>query len=105
MAVSDDPITIALKPLMLEAGVTFRSLSERTRAQDTAGRGVTHTYLCGLTSGREYPSTRSMELIAAALDIPPTYFAEYRLAQLQLELDGRRVGFRAAWQRYAELVG
>lgn len=103
--VSDDPITATLKALMAARGLTYRSLAAQTRDHDRDGRGVTHTYLCGLTSGREYPSMRSIELIAECMDVAPEYFAEYRLAQLQRELDGRRVGFKAAWQRYAELVG
>jgi hypothetical protein len=32
------------------------------------------------------------------------HFAEYRLAELRRELNGREVGFEAAWRRYSELV-
>lgn len=101
---SNDPITVALRPLMRERNLTYRALADLTRAQDPDGRGVTYAYLCGLTSGREYPSRRSIELIAASLDLEPSYFAEYRLAELQHQLNGREVGFHAAWQRYSELV-
>jgi transcriptional regulator with XRE-family HTH domain len=100
-----DPITVALKARMREQGLTFRALATLTRAHDPEGRGVTYAYLCALTSGREYPSRRSLQLIAAALGLQPRYFAEYRLAKLQEELDGRRVGFDHAWRRYCELVG
>lgn len=71
---------------------------------DTGGRGVTYAYLCALTSGREYPSRRSLELIAASLGIEPWYFPEYRLAELRDQLDPRRAGFKAAWRRYLELA-
>jgi hypothetical protein len=37
-----------------------------------------------------------MELIAASLNIAPDHFAEYRLAKLRRELNGRAVGFQAA---------
>ena len=102
--VSSEPITIALKALMLDRGLTFRALATQTQTHDPEGRGVTYAYLCGLTSGREYPSRRSLQLIAAALDLQPGYFAEYRLAELHDQLDGRRVGFNDAWRRYCELV-
>jgi transcriptional regulator with XRE-family HTH domain len=101
---TDEPITVALKTLMLERRLTFRSLAELTRAHDPQGRGVTFAYLGGLTSGREHPSRRSLELIAASLDLEPDYFPEYRLAQLRDELNPKRAGFQAAWQRYLELA-
>jgi transcriptional regulator with XRE-family HTH domain len=101
---TDEPITAALKPLMREQGLTFRALAELTQAHDAGGRGVTFAYLCALTSGREYPSRRSLELIAASLEIDPDYFPEYRLAELRDQLNGREVGFQAAWRRYLELA-
>jgi transcriptional regulator with XRE-family HTH domain len=101
---SCDPITVALKPLMRERRLTYRALADLTRTADVEGRGVTYVYLCALTSGREYPSQRSIELIAASLDVEPSYFAEYRLAELRRELNGREVGFAAAWRRYSQLI-
>ncbi len=52
---TEDPITVALKSLMRDRGLSFRALAELTRAHDAGGRGVTYTYLCALTSGREQP--------------------------------------------------
>jgi hypothetical protein len=103
-AETDAPITVALKPLMRERKLTFRSLAELTQHHDSTSRGVTYAHLCALTSGREYPSRRSLELIAASLGIQPRYFAEYRIAELRDQLNGREVGFHAAWQRYLELA-
>ena len=102
---SEDPITITLKALMRERELTYRALAQLTRDRDPERRGVTYAYLCGLTSGREYPSRRALELIAASLDFEPGYFAEYRLAELRRELNAREVGFDAAWRRYVELAG
>jgi len=101
---TDEPITVALKPLMQERRLTFRALAELTQAQDAEGRGVTYSYLCALTSGREYPSRRSLELIAASLKLEPRYFPEYRLAELRDQLDPIRAGFNAAWRHYLALV-
>ncbi|MGO9750978.1 MAG: hypothetical protein ACLP8S_14965 [Solirubrobacteraceae bacterium] len=74
------------------------------QAHDDEGRGVTYAYLRGITSGHEHPSRRSLELIAASLDLEPDYFPEYRLARLRAELDPKRAGFAAAWRRYLELA-
>jgi hypothetical protein len=101
---SDKPITATVKPLMRDRQLTFRALATLTQAHDADGHGVTYAYLCGLTSGREYPSRRTLELIAASLSLEPAYFPEYRLAELRDELDARRTGFEAAWRRYLELV-
>lgn len=98
------PITAALKDLLADRGLTYRALAELTRQRDPEGRGITHAYLCALTSGREHPSRRSLELVAISLDLQPSYFPEYRLAELRDQLDGRRVGFEAAWRRYCELL-
>ena len=75
-----------------------------TTNHDAGGRGVTYTYLCALTSGRKHPSRRSLEVIAAALDLDPGYSPQYRLAQLRDQLNPKRVGFHAAWRRYLELA-
>ncbi|MDQ6805748.1 MAG: helix-turn-helix domain-containing protein [Actinomycetota bacterium] len=104
-AQTDEPITVALKPLMRERQLTFRALAELTQHHDAGQRGVTYAYLCALTSGREYPSRRSLELIAASFGIEPGYFVEYRLAELRDQLDRRRAGFQAAWRRSLQLAG
>src|SRR5664279_2715650 len=101
---TDQPITVALKALMRPRRLTFRALADLTRTHDPDGHGITFAYLGGLTSGREHPSTRSLELIAASLGLEPDYFPEYRLAQLRDELNPKRAGFHAAWQRYLELA-
>jgi transcriptional regulator with XRE-family HTH domain len=89
---------------MRERDLTFRALAELTQAHDAAGRGVTYTYLCALTCGREHPSRRSLELIAAGLGIDPDYFPEYCLAGLRYQLNPKRAGFTAAWLRYLQLA-
>lgn len=90
---------------MDERKLSYRSLAALTRQVDPEGRGVSYAYLAGLVAGREYPSRRAMELIATSLQIDVDRFAEYRIAELRDQLNGREVGFQAAWQRYLELVG
>ena len=101
---TDEPITATLRPLMNERQLTFGALAGRKRENDDEGRRVTFAYLCALTSGREHPSRRSLELIAVSLGMAPDYFPEYRLAQLRDELNPKRAGFHAAWRRYLELA-
>lgn len=89
--------------MLARQGLTLRSLSARTRA--IAGdRGISHGHIANLISGRDHPSTRVLELLAEALEVPPEHFAEYRLAALRNALDERAVGFDAAWRRYLELA-
>ena len=89
---------------MDEQHLSYRALAGLTRGADPDGRGVSHAYLCALVAGREYPSRRAMQLLATSLQIDPDRFAEYRIAELRAELNGREVGFQAAWRRYLELV-
>jgi transcriptional regulator with XRE-family HTH domain len=102
---STAPITTQLKRLLAERGLSYRALAALTREHDPRGRGVGHAYLVGLASGAEYPSRRSLELIAASLGLDPAVFAKHRIATLRDQLDGRRVGFEEAWRRYRQLAG
>ena len=89
---------------MSERQLSYRALSERTRAVDPAGYGLTHGHLANLIAGRARPSRRALELIAHAFALEPGHFAEYRLAELRDQLDERRVGFDAAYRRYCALT-
>jgi hypothetical protein len=99
-----EPIPTTLRQLMDEQHLSYRALAGITRGADPDGRGVSHAYLCALVAGREYPSRRAMQLLATSLHIDPDRFAEYRIAELRAQLNGRDVGFQAAWRRYLELV-
>jgi transcriptional regulator with XRE-family HTH domain len=89
---------------MAERRLSYRALSERTRQADPVGDGITHGHLANLVAGRARPSRRALELIAHALELEPNHFAEYRLGELRDQLDERRVGFDAAYRRYAALT-
>lgn len=93
---TDEPFPAALRALMRDAGLTFRGLAAETRRLDSTGRGLTHGHLGQLAGSHQHPSQRALQLLAAALDIEPEYFLEYRLAQLRHALNEREVGYDRA---------
>jgi transcriptional regulator with XRE-family HTH domain len=101
--IDDQPVTVALRRLLEEHGATLRGVAAQTRELDEAGKGVNHTYISGVLSGREIPSLRSLELMARVFKIDPDYFVEYRMGKMREEINPRLVGFDAAFQAFAEL--
>jgi transcriptional regulator with XRE-family HTH domain len=88
---------------MDERSLTFRGLAEATRKLD--GKGITHAHINMLANGHDKPSMRAMELIAAACQIDPDYFAEYRLAAAMRELDPAEVGLEQALENLNARLG
>ncbi len=102
-SLSDKPFGEALRALMNDRALTYRSLAEMTRALD--GRGVTRAHLNMLANGHDRPSMRVMELIAGACGVEPAYFAEYRLAAAMRELDPAKVGLEQALENLSVRMG
>jgi transcriptional regulator with XRE-family HTH domain len=100
---SDKPFGEALRMLMDERGLSYRSLAEQTRALD--GKGMSHAHLNMLANGHEKPSVRAMTLIAQVCEIPPAYFAQYRLAAAMRELDPAEVGLEQALENLNARLG
>jgi transcriptional regulator with XRE-family HTH domain len=100
---STKPFGEALRVLMEERGLSYRALAESTRGLD--GRGMTHAHINMLANGHDKPSLRAMELIAAACEIDPNYFAEYRLAMAMRELDPTEVGLERALENLNARLG
>jgi transcriptional regulator with XRE-family HTH domain len=100
---SDEPFGDALRALMEERGLTYRSLAEATRQLD--GRGMTHAHINMLANRHDRPSMRAMELIAKACGVQPAYFAEYRLALAMRELDPAEVGLEQALENLNARLG
>ena len=100
---SDKPFGDALRALMSEFGLSYRSLAVRTRLLD--GKGMTHAHINMLANGHDKPSLRAMELIAQACDVRPDYFAQYRLAAAMRELDPERVGLEQALENLNARLG
>src|SRR5947208_8126961 len=93
-SLSDKPFGQALRALMDERRMTYRSLARATQELD--GKGMTHAHINMLANGHDRPSQRAMELIARACGVDPDYFAEYRLAMAMRELDPAEVGLEQA---------
>lgn len=100
---NDEPVTVALRRLMDERGATLRWVASKARELDETGKGINHTYISGVLTGREIPSPRSLELLARVFDIDPEYFVEYRMGKLRAAINPRVVGFDAAFRAFTEL--
>jgi transcriptional regulator with XRE-family HTH domain len=93
-------LTETLPALMREHAITYRALAARTQLLDRHGPGLSYSHIANLAAGRELPSRRALELLARAFELPASYFAEYRLAELRRQLDERQVGFATAYRTY-----
>ena len=100
---SDKPFGDALRALMSEREMTYRSLADATRMLD--GKGMTHAHLNMLANGHDKPSMRAMALIAEACGVQPEYFAQYRLATAMRELDPTEVGLEQALKNLSARMG
>lgn len=100
---SDKPFGDALRVLMEERRLTYRSLAEATREID--GRGMTHAHINMLANGHDKPSMRAMALIAQACGVEADYFAEYRLAAAMRALDPAEVGLEQALENLNARLG
>ena len=100
---SDKPFGEALRALMSERNLSYRSLAEMTRVLD--GKGMTHAHLNMLANGHDKPSMRAMTLIAQVCGVQPEYFANYRLAAAMRELDPAEVGLEQALENLSARLG
>lgn len=87
------PLDELLPQLMAERSLTYRALAERTRAVDPERSGLTHGYLASIGRRTDWPSRAALRLLAAALELEPEVFVEYRLLGMRERLDPRIVGF------------
>ena len=77
---SDDAFGPTVERLMTEEGVTYRGLADRT--------GLSAGYLNHLVHGnRPVPSNDVIEALAAALNVDPEHFLEYRLRVIAERLE------------------
>src|ERR671938_809861 len=77
---SEEPFGPTVERLMVEQGITYRALADRTNL--SAG------YLNHLVHGnRPVPSNDVVETLAAALGVAPEHFREYRLRVIAEKLE------------------
>ena len=77
---SEDPFGETLERLMTENGATYRALASKTKL--SAG------YLNHLVHGnRPVPSNDIVKALAAALDVEPEHFREYRVRSITEKLE------------------
>jgi len=89
---TDAPFSEAFSKLKRERGLSYRDLQVATQAADPAGRGFSGSHLSRLCNGIDPPSAATIAVIAEALDLPPRYFPEYRLAETRALFDERAPG-------------
>lgn len=77
---SEEAFGATVEALMNEIGVTYRELAART--------GLSAGYLNHLVHGnRPVPSNDVVKTLAAALDVDPEHFREYRLRAITERLE------------------
>lgn len=81
--------------LKTASGLSFTRLAARTRELDHERRGLSASYVTQLFNGKLPPVPRALRLIAAAMDVQPDVFVEYRLHEARRTLD-ETVDFAAA---------
>ena len=104
LAETDRPFAQALAELKEERGLSFRGLHQATRDADPLRVGLSAGHLNRLCSGTDRPSPAAIAMIAAALEIAPRYFAEYRLAEARALFDERGSGGLASALGHLRLV-
>lgn len=70
------PFPDALRALMEDRDVSFRKLAYLTGPHRE--KPYTAGYIGHLATGRTHPAPETMEVLAAAMDVRPEYFVEYR---------------------------
>lgn len=94
---SIEPLGAKLRRLRVARGLSQEEVAFRMHDADgKATGGAVGQFERGVTR----PLPRTVEAIAAALDVPAEGFAEYRLALARRLLDEREVGLEAALANY-----
>jgi transcriptional regulator with XRE-family HTH domain len=73
-----EPLPVLLRRLRAERELSRSQLSRQTVEID--GRGLPEITIKDLETNPRQPRIETVELLAAALDVPPETFPEYRLA-------------------------
>lgn len=95
-----EPFNVVLARLLEERGLTPHGLFTRVREQTGWGSS---TGFSKMVAGELVPAPEGIRLVAAALDVEPELFAEYRLGVAREALDWREVGLEQALANLGEL--
>jgi transcriptional regulator with XRE-family HTH domain len=90
------PFSEALRELLLERDYATQTGKPNWTAFAEQLDGIHYETLRKTVAGDRQPTLKLIEHCARALAITPDYFAEYRLALAQRELDIDAVGFQQA---------
>lgn len=85
---SSKPFSEAAAGLLEQRGMSGRRLAAET--------GLSQTAIALMLRGELAPSLQAMEAVAKALDVEPTWFAEYRLDARREQLNWRTRGLKRA---------
>jgi transcriptional regulator with XRE-family HTH domain len=99
---TDRPFHEAVRGALAERGMTFRALAARTSELDPDRKGYSHSYLTTL-GAHDRPTPAAIEIVARALNVPPSYFAEYRLSAVRGLFDEGQQGLAQALQNLEAL--
>lgn len=79
---TDEPFGDAIVELMRELEISNREMARRAGGMSPGGGTISH-----YTKGYINPEYEAMERIAKALEVPPTFFPEYRLETIRRRID------------------
>jgi transcriptional regulator with XRE-family HTH domain len=96
-----EPFPDRVKRLAAERGMSVAKLSYL--AYDPDAKGTNPDTLRSVMAGRRRVTPALIEALARVLDVEPTEFPEYRLADVRRRLDEREVGLDEAL-RYLERI-
>lgn len=104
MTPGPEPFGDRLRRIRDAKGVSRSQLSRATVTVDPEGAGLPEITIKALEGGRRLqPRPKTIELLAAALDVLPAEFPEYRLALARAALDEQAVGLEQALQTLAAI--
>jgi transcriptional regulator with XRE-family HTH domain len=92
--------TESVSELLAERELSQRQLAQITKRRD--GWGASGT-ISRMLAGDFPPSLEAMESIARALDVDPSVWPEFRMAQWRHDLNPERVGFPDAYATLREI--
>ena len=99
------PFGVVLRDLLIDHGRTTAIGNPNWSGFCMELNDVSYESLRKAVTNERPPSVKIMEAVAAAVDVAPTEFAEYRLAKAREQLDPDLVGLDEAMRNLERLGG